>query len=243
MTSTLKPALKPIIASTLSIVLAAGSHAAVIIADDFSDVLKTSSPATFGSWNTVNGINTPTNSLTFFAAGDTASSSDDGSELSFFNNAANPGMIDVNNNMTSGGWRTSIILVLDASTSSIELTSISLDMRLTNGTGGSQSTSSKTGRMTLELVGSSSGVLGTIDPGNSGYPTSDYTRVLDLSALPTLDTSESYTINISALGTGFGHHKALDAISLEGDITAIPEPSALLLGAIGFVVLLRRRYA
>lgn len=235
--------MKQVIASTLSIVLAAGSHAAVIIADDFNDVLKTSSPATFGSWNTVNGINTPTNSLTFFTAGDTASSSDDGSELSFHNNAANPGMIDVNYNMTSGGWRTSIILILDGSTSSIELTSLSLDMRLTNGSGASQSTSSKSGRMTLELVGSSSGVLGTIDPGNSGYPTADYTRVLDLSSLPTLDTSETYTLNISALGTGFGHHKALDALSLEGDIAAIPEPSALLLGGLGFVVLLRRRCA
>lgn len=223
--------------------LAASSHAAVILADDFGDAVKTSSPATFGSWNTVSGINTPASSLTFVTAGNTAASIDDGSELFFHNNAANPGMIDVNYNMTSGGWRTSINLVLDGSTSSIDLTSISLDMRLTNGSGASQTTSSKSGRMTLELVGSSSGVLGTIDPGNSGYPTADYTRVLDLSALPTLDTSESYTINISALGTGFGHHKALDALSLEGDISAIPEPSTLLLGGFGLVVLLRRRRA
>lgn len=223
--------------------LAASSHAAVILADDFGDAVKTSSPATFGSWNTVSGINTPASSLTFVTAGDTAASIDDGSELSFHNNAANPGMIDVNYNMTSGGWRTSINLVLDGSTSSIDLTSISLDMRLTNGSGASQTTGSKSGRMTLELVGSSSGVLGTIDPGNSSYPTVDYTRVLDLSALPTLDTSESYTINISALGTGFGHHKALDALSLEGDISAIPEPSTLLLGGFGLVVLMRRRRA
>jgi hypothetical protein len=225
-----------------SSVLTTGSHAAVVLADTFDDVVKTSSAATFASgWNTVTGINAPASSLSFVNAAGTPASADDGASLTFFNNALNTGMIDVNNNMTAGGWRTSISLSLDGSTTSIDLTTLSLDIRLTNNSGAGQSTASKSGRMTAELVGSSSGVLGTIDPGNSSYPSSNYNRTLDLSSLPTLGTLETYTLNISALGTGFGHFKALSALELNGDITAIPEPSALTLLGLGACALLLRR--
>ena len=44
--------------------------------------------------------------------------------------------IDVNNNMTAGGWDTSIALVLDGATASIDLTTLVLDMRLANGSEG-----------------------------------------------------------------------------------------------------------
>jgi hypothetical protein len=235
--------------TTMSIAAAMGcfavgsANAAVILADAFTDVVKTSSPATFASgWDTAVGINAPASSLAFADANDTAASSDDSGTLNFHNNGANSGMIDVNNNMTDGGWSTSISLVLDGSTSSIDLTSLSLDIRLTSSTGNTQSTSSKSGRMTAELVGSSSGLLGTIDTDNASYPTSDYNRTLDLTSLPNIDTSETYMLTISALGTGFGHHKALDALTLNGDITAVPEPSsAALLGLGGLALILRRR--
>ena len=234
--------MKKFLALSIALLTLAGltAQAAIILSDDFADVVKTSSPATFASgWNTVNGITAPASSLTFFNASFTPASSDDGAELGFHNNGLNPGMIDVNNNMTAGGWRTSIALVLDGSTGAIDLTSLSLDMRLTNGSGAGQSTSSKSGRMTVELVGSSSGVLGTVDPGNLAYPTVDYPRTLDLSGLHAVGTSEPYTMNISALGTGFGHHKALDALTLEGTVTAIPEPGSLaLLASAGLLALL-----
>ena len=202
------------------------AQAAIILGDEFADVVdasKTGNTATFDSWDSVNGINAPASSLSFFV-GDTTT------PVGFHN--ASDGEIDVNNNMTAGGWDTSILLNLDGSTGSIGLTSLILDMRLTNGSGADNSTGSKSGRMAVELIGSSSGSLGTVDPGNSSYPSVEYVRTLDLTGLPALGTSESYTLVVKARGTGFGHHKSLQALELNGDITAIPEP-----GTIGLLAL------
>jgi hypothetical protein len=211
---------------------ATSAQAAVILADDFADRSLAGNTATFGSWNTVDGIDTPAASLSFDKGGTTTAAS-------FF--GVNPGEIDVNNNMTADGWDTSFVLDLDASTASIALTSMVIDIRLTNGSGGAQTTGSKSGRMVVELVGSSSGSLGTVDPGNSGYPTVEYTRTLDLTGLPTLDGSETYTIILKARGTGYGHHKSLQAFELSGDITPIPEPATMSLLALGGLAMLRRR--
>ena len=217
------------------------ASAVVILSDTFDGVDKSGSAATFDSWDTVNGIDVPAASLSFFDANGTPAVSDDGaSPLSFFDVTAD--QIDVNQNMNNGGWRTSITLDLDGSTSAIVLTTLTLDMRLTTGSGTDNTTSSKNGRMTLELVGSTSGVLGTIDTGDASYPTVNYQRVLDLSSLATLGTTETYTINISALGSGHGHNKSLRGLSLEGNVTAVPEPSVVLYALLGAgLVLLRRR--
>ena len=213
----------------------AASHAdaAVVLADDFSGVSKVGSTATIGGWDTVDGIDAPSTALSF-KDGDSAST------VGFHNATANE--IDVNNNMTAGGWDTSIALVVDAGTASIDLNTLVLDMRLINGSGGPNTTGSKSGRMIAELVGSSSGSLGTVDPGNSGYPSVAYTRTLDLSSLPSLDSSETYTLVIQARGTGHGHHKSLQALELSGDITPVPEPAVFsLLGLAAFSLLRRRR--
>ncbi|QTN31946.1 PEP-CTERM sorting domain-containing protein [Akkermansiaceae bacterium] len=210
---------------------------AIVLADAFADVgdaQKTGNTATFGSWDTVNGIIAPAASLSFFDA-------DDGTTAVGFHSATD-GELDVNQNMTAGGWVTSFALVLDGSTSSIDLTSIVFDMRLANGSGGNNTTGSKQGQMAFRLVGSSSGTLGTIDlGGDQGYPSVEYQRTLDLSSLPSLGTSETYTAFISATGSGFGHHKSLQAFVLNGDIAAVPEPSATLLLSLTALGLLRRK--
>ncbi|MFT6792281.1 MAG: hypothetical protein ACJAR1_000260 [Rubritalea sp.] len=218
---------------------ATSSNAAimVILADNFDDVLdanKTGNTATFDAWDTVNGIDTPATSLAFFDGGTTTAAS-------FFN--VNDGEIDVNNNMTAGGWDTSFDLVLDGTTSTIDLTSMVIDLRLTNGSGGAQVTNSKSGQMLVELSGSISGVLGTADlGGNIGYPSDVYQRSVDLSSFAALDGSETYTITLQARGTGFGHHKSLQAFTLNGDTSAVPEPTTTaLLGLGGLALILRRR--
>ena len=222
--------------------MAAGAQAAVmtVLADDLADVVKdnTAKTATIGGWDTVAGIVAPSTVLTF-QDGDSATI------LGFHNVTA--GEIDVNNNMTAGGWDTSITVDLDGATSSIALTSLVLNMRLTNGSGANNSTSSKSGQMIAVLTGSTSGLLGQADlGGNIGYPSVEYTRTLDLSGLPTLDGSETYTLTIQARGTGHGHHKSLQALELIGDITeaggnSIPEPASLAMGLVGLGLVAARR--
>lgn len=97
--------------------------------------------------------------------------------------------------------------------------------------------------MLVVLPGSISGALGTVDlGGNIGYTSVEYTRTLDLSSFATLDDSETYTITLQARGDGFGHHKSLQAFTLNGDVGVVPEPSTIgLLGLGALALILRRR--
>jgi|AntRauTorckE6833_2_1112554.scaffolds.fasta_scaffold29844_2 hypothetical protein len=213
------------------------ANAAVILASDFTGVSKSGNIADSFSWDTVNGIDTPTTSLAFVDPGNSNAA------LSFFNVTANE--IDVNENIGTGGqWKTSFVLNLNAGTSAINLTTLDLNVRLANGSGGDNTTGSKDGIYTVQILGSTSSNLGS-----ASSPVIEYASVsgnavsIDLSSFADLNQSETYTVNLSLIRDdgNFGHHISLQDLSLSGSITAIPEPSIALLGAIGFLVLLRRR--
>lgn len=215
---------------TLLFAMALSSQAAfVILSSDFTDVQRNSTTgvASGFSWDTVAAIDAPATSLTFVEGGTSTT-------VGFFdvNNE-----IAVNRNMTAGGWDTSITFQLNNSTTTLSLSQLVLDIRLTTGTGADNNTGSKQGRMAIELIGSISGSLGTVDPGDLAYPSVSHTRTLDLSGFDALDDTETYTLVIQARGSGHGHNKSLQGLEL----TAIPEPSTALLGGLGLVVLLRRR--
>jgi len=228
-----------LVAMAVTVTTGASVNGAVVLADEFADVgsaQKSGNTASFGAWDTVTGIDAPATSLSFFDG-------DDGTTPLSFHDATD-GELDVNINMTAGGWDTSITIDLAAGTTSIDLTSLVLDMRLTNGSGGDNSTSSKSGRMIAKLF---DGVTTTtVDPGDSSYPSVTYTRTLDLNSLPTLVSGTTYTLTIQARGAGFGHHKSLQALELNGDITSgpvIPAPAALPAGLalMGIMLVARRR--
>ena len=87
------------------------AQAATILSSDFTGVSKNSTTgvASGFSWDTVSLIDTPATSLTFVDGGKTTT-------VGFHDVTANE--IDVNNNMTAGGWDTEIDFQLDSSTSS-----------------------------------------------------------------------------------------------------------------------------
>lgn len=213
------------------------AHAAVILSSDFTGVDTSDATAPYTAtnitWDDVNGIATPTGDLTFINP--TGPSNVNG----FFTGAD---QISVNYNMVNNGpWQTEFDLVMENAITEIDLTQIEVDLRLTTGSGSDNTTTSKNGRTTIELVGSVSGSLGTIDPGNSSYPSVFYTRTLDLTSLPTLDASETYSLLITTYGTGHGHNKSFIGFSLEGDVSVIPEPASLILLGLGSTLMLSRR--
>ena len=224
------------IAAVVIVGLAFTAHATTILETDFTGVSKDSATgiASDFTWDTVNGIEAPPTSLTFYRG-------DDGTTPVGFHNVTDD-EIDVNRNMTDGGWDTNIAFDLDlpGGYTAIQLSSLILDMRLTTGGGADNTTQNKTGAEAVTLTGSISGVLGSVSPAFSGYPGVTYQSIVDLTSLPELDDSETYTLLVQARGDGWGHHKSLQGLELTG--TLIPEPGTVsLLGLFGAALVVRRR--
>lgn len=228
--------------SATAIGCASYAQAAVVLADELDDITVDGpqTSASIGAWDTVAGINAPSTTFTF------QNGTDGTTTLTLRDDVVDgdvpDGEVFPNNNMTAGGWDTSIDFSLDGSTATIDLTSLVLDLRLGGSGGGNNNTGNKSGQVIAVLTGSSSGNLGSADlGGNQSYPSIEYVRTIDLTSLPTLDGSETYTLTIQARGTGFGHFKALQAVELNGDVTAIPEPGSLALMGLGGLMMIKRR--
>ena len=201
----------PIVALATLVFASTSANAEVILSSNFDGVDKTDSSAPYTAtnitWDTVNGIVLPVGELTFVdpTGGDVSG---------FYNKTADE--IDVKYNMTGDGpWSTSISLVLDAGTSSIDLTSLDFNWRVTNNSGSDNSPNQKQDTWTVEIVGDSTGSLGTasIGPAPPGNPTQF--RSIDLTGFSLTDT-ENYTLSLRIDGTGWGHNASLQDIELHG---------------------------
>jgi hypothetical protein len=219
---------------------ASSTSAAVVFQSDFSGVSVTSGVDNINNtvsgitWDTTNGIDTPDTSMVFVGNG--------ANDIDFFNRSDE---IAVDYNFQDdGSWYTEVTSInLDASTSSISLTNLLVDLTVIDNSG-SEVTNDNTVVATVEVFGSSSGSIGSnflsqTDTG-SGYITYD----IDLSSLSALGSSETYTVRLLLEREGLGN-ASIDNLILNGNLTAVPEPSsfAFLAACLGSLTLLRRRRA
>ena len=120
------------------------------------------------------------------------------------------------NTGNEGPWNVDIPLVLNAGTT-IALESVDLDWQHFNNSGNFQ-TVNRSVDWTVEVTGSTSGVLGTATALNvnamSGVETLSFTPALNLT------TAETYTLNIDATGSNTtGNNTGLDAITINGTVS------------------------
>jgi hypothetical protein len=221
--------------------IGSAASAATILSTDFTEVTTDDSSGTVSnvSWDTVTGLNTPASTLNFVG-----NSEDGGGTLGFFDTAD---LISVDYNLSNeGSFEFTIAnLSLDGGTSAIDLTALSLLLDGTTNSGATQvDANDRALEVTVELIGSSSGSLGTssfsADEPGGGTGT---TYTVDLTSFPSLGTSESYDfiINIDDVAEA-GVNASMDDFLLTGNLTAIPEPSTLFfIGLIAGSVVLRRK--
>ncbi|PXA03516.1 hypothetical protein DDZ13_11060 [Coraliomargarita sinensis] len=232
----------PILFSALAISLATSAATAqtVILADDFTGVSKTNNVATITSWNTEVGFNAGTSFTAFNDGGGAANYHD-----------VQADKLDPDASVFGGGtdgWYIDFSLALDASTSAIDLTSLSLTSYAITGGGALRN---KQGTIDWELtISGDNGYTQTSAIGTS----SDFgggqtaTTTIDLSTFADLVAGENYSARLFVTKTQAGGddtHMSLGDFSMSGNVTAVPEPSSfgLLSGmlAIGWIMARRRQ--
>lgn len=117
----------------------------------------------------------------------------------------------------------------------IDLTTFRMDMGITNGTAAK----------TVGIFSSIGGFASASDAINTrnwtGTVGGTESGTIDLSSLGNITSATEFRIYMITNASTGSHGFALDNISFEGNISAIPEPAAALLGSLGGLLLLRRR--
>ena len=217
------------------------SSAATIISSDFSGTTKSGTTMSNITWTT-NGIVAPGTSLT---VDNTVQSTGNGN---LFTTGSSAGVIAPANNTSNGGvWN----IVADFTTlaQAIDLDDFDLTYIHFNGSGFFQNVT-RDANYTVEIRDSSGTALAgssvtintdniNTNPGASGPQTINF----DLTGV-TLAANTDYSLFVQAgVADGpAGNNTGFDALTLNGTLVAVPEPSsALLVGFASSMLLLRRR--
>jgi MYXO-CTERM domain-containing protein len=214
------------------------AHAAVIASTTFDGQTIAGNTASDLGW-VLNGVDDPGNMPAFNAA---AAPQNLFNANALVQNIFIPG-INVGNGNTF--WTTDVSLTVSAG-STVTLTDVTFNSVSVNG--GQAENVNRGNDYTVFLF----------SPLNAVTPVAEVTVADTLAGtvagqpLVTLDLADTaltdvgtYTLRIK--GGDFsgldetGNHAGINNLSINGDVSAVPEPSALLLGGLGFLTLLRRR--
>lgn len=215
-----------------------GSASAVTLASTSFDgrVLSPVNTATGLNW-VLNGLEDPGNMAALNAAAAPQTIFDG----AFVANMFAPGLNTGNGNTF---WTTSVALTV-SSGSSVTLTDVTFDYWSING--GQSQNVNRQSDFTITLLDPSAASAASVDIVDSisgtaaGVPlvTATFTSPIALTAPGT------YTLVIKggdfAGNDETGNHTAIDNLSINGTLSAVPEPSSALLAGLGLLAMLRRR--
>ncbi|YCM42134.1 PEP-CTERM sorting domain-containing protein [Verrucomicrobiaceae bacterium 227] len=214
-------------------VCGASANATLILSTDFSGRSVSGTTASDITWVT-NGVSDP-GDLTVINATQSTGTGD------LFDTANAAGYFAVANNVGNGGiWYTDI--AIDITGGNISLETVDFDVTHFSGAGAFQGASVlRSVDFTVEVIGSTSGSLGSITGMGDGTPHDSFTVTFASPIL--LTNAESYDLRVTAAktaGTPNGNNTGIDRIAFNG--TAIPEPttSTMLMGLAGLLFARRR---
>ena len=220
--------IKSIVGSGLlgfSILLAQCVHASILLDTDFTGRIVSGSTANNITWTSL-GINAP-GSLT-------AKNNPDG----LFDTVNAQGFFAPNRNIVNeGSWDVDIPLVLSGN--SITLGNIVIDYQDFNNDGEFQLFNRDTDWI-VTLTGSSTGLIYTESQLNQTESSGIIT--FTPSSLFLLTNTETYNLNIFAVGQDLGNNTGINALTINGDVVAtVPVPAAVWLFGSGLVGLIGMR--
>ncbi|MDP0490691.1 MAG: PEP-CTERM sorting domain-containing protein [Verrucomicrobiota bacterium JB023] len=212
--------------------VALSAQAAVILETDFSGRTVSGTSATNITWTT-NGVTNPGDLTVNNIAVDGANPGD------LFDTSAAQGYFAPDNNIGNGGeWETSIVFTTLAD--NIALTTILWDYG-NFGNSGNIQTAFRSSEYTVSI----SEVLGgavVLSPISIVTTASDGIEgLLTFNTPVTLDANTEYSLVFNADGVSAGSNTSIDALTVNGDLIAVPEPSSLLLLSLGALAFGRRR--
>jgi len=227
----------------LALALAAAPvHAAVVASTTFDGQTIAGNEASNLGWS-LNGVADPGSMFGFNSTG--------GNQNLFNANALTQNIFIPGINTGNGNtfWTTNVSLTVAAGFA-VTLTDVSFDYWSVNG--GQAQNVDRRSDFTITLLDPSSAVVEAVTVpdilnGTGANPGAGTPTPVAFSTPHALTAPGTYTLEIKGGDfTDFnetGNHTGIDNLSINGNVTVIPEPSVLMLGGLGLLGLMRRRRA